>query len=577
MAWVSGSQADTDGVLFRRYVRNATSGPRPGEFVPESIEPVAADPGAPRLVAYYLPQFHPIPENDEWWGKGFTEWRNVARAFPVFEDHYQPRMPGELGYYDLRNADVMRRQVELARQYGLSELCFHFYWFGGKRLLEKPVENWLADPSLDLPFCLCWANENWTRRWDGQDRTVLIAQQHSPEDDLAFIRYVDRYFKDPRYMKVDGKPVLTVYRPGILPDAKATLRRWREEARRMGYPGLYLIATNSFGFGDHTKLGFDALSEFPPHAIMSEDIQQHLRLTSTRTGGQVYSYRSVVEDELEKTTTSGTVHAGVMPGWDNSARRPHNGFIFQGATPALFARWLRHAIGRTAARPAAERFVFINAWNEWAEGAYLEPDIRYGYAWLHALRAARKTIDTNVAIVVHAFYLDVFAEILSAVGNLPRRHKLFVTTVAEHEDTVRRMLDDSGRQYSLLAVENRGRDVRPFLTIMPSVRAEHFDIVLKVHTKKSVHRVDGPIWRNEMISNLLDPGLLARALETFAADPTLGMVGPDGHYLPMSTYFGLIDAEMSSDCALDLASRRYLRSRSLPAPCSWPGRRRSSP
>jgi lipopolysaccharide biosynthesis protein len=539
-------QANSDGALFRRHVLNVTGGARSGEFVQETSAPVDAEPGAPKLVAYYLPQFHPIPENDEWWGKGFTEWRNVARAYPVFEDHYQPRMPGELGYYDLRNTDIIRRQAELAREYGLSAFCFHFYWFGGKRLLEMPIDTFLTTQDIDLEFSLCWANENWSRRWDGGTNELLISQEHSPEDDIAFIRYVDRYFKDRRYMRVEGKPVLTIYRPTIIPDVKATLLRWREEAHRMGYPGLYLIATNSFGFDDHVKLGFDALSEFPPHAIRTPDIQPHLRLASTRAGGHVYSYPSVVENELERATTSLTVHPGVMPGWDNSARRPHNGHIFHGATPALFARWLRHAIGRTVERPAAERFVFINAWNEWAEGAYLEPDIRYGYAWLHALRAARNTDDGNVAIVLHAFYPDVFAEILSVVGNLPERHKLFVTTVAEHEDTVRRMLDESGRLYSLFIVENRGRDVRPFLSVIPTIRAENFDIILKVHTKKSLHRSDGGQWLHDMINKLLDPEVFARGLEAFAADPTLGMIGPDGHYLPMLTYIGENEARVLS-------------------------------
>lgn len=377
----SGSQA-IHARLYEKWVSNAL-----GEYpIDEHVEITRNKPLANisdvQLIAYYLPQFHPIPENDEWWGKGFTEWRNVARAFPNFEGHYQPRIPGELGYYDLRVPQVMKRQVELAQLYGISAFCFHFYWFAGKTLLETPVSTYLENTDLSLPFCLCWANENWSRRWDGSEHEVLMAQQHSPEDDEAFLHHVRKYFADPRYLKIDGRPVLTVYRPSILPDPRATVERWRRLAKEWGYPDLYLIATNSFGFKDYEKLGFDALSEFPPHHIAADNVQFKLEMTSLRTGWRVRNYESVVHSEKARDPGIGRIHPGITMGWDNSARKPAWGDVLHGASPALFHEWLAHCVLRAKSNPADEQLVFVNAWNEWAEGTYLEPDKRFGYAFL---------------------------------------------------------------------------------------------------------------------------------------------------------------------------------------------------
>ena len=374
--------------LFDNWVATALARYGTGDHVPLSESPVSSDLCDVKLIAYYLPQFHPIPENDAWWGAGFTEWRNVARAFPNFEGHYQPRVPGELGYYDLRVPEVMRRQVELARHHGIAAFCFHFYWFGGKTLLEMPTRRFLENPELDLGFCLCWANENWTRRWDGSESSVLIGQQHSPEDDEAFLRHVDTYFRDPRYLKVNGRPVLTVYRPSELPDAAATTARWRALAARLGWPGLYLVATNAFGFTDYAALGFDALSEFPPHGVRVPDLQSVIGTTGFRKPAAIRLYADVVASEIARNAGPGRVHPGVMMAWDNSARRPVEGRIVHGATAAEFAAWLRHAIGRARRNPDGERFVLINAWNEWAEGTYLEPDQRFGYAFLTACAEA---------------------------------------------------------------------------------------------------------------------------------------------------------------------------------------------
>jgi GT2 family glycosyltransferase/glycosyltransferase involved in cell wall biosynthesis len=370
--------------LFEAWVKNALGQYEPNEHIAIARHSPPVELCDVKLIAYYLPQFHPIPENNAWWGEGFTEWRNVARAFPNFEGHYQPRIPGELGYYDLRVPEIMRRQVELARLYGISAFCFHFYWFGGKTLLERPIRHFHESKDLDLPFCLCWANENWSRRWDGSEHEVLIAQQHSAEDDEAFFRHVEQYFRNDRYLKVDGKPVLTVYRPSILPDARATTDRWRRLAAELGYPGLYLIATNAFAFKDYEELGFDALSEFPPHHTAADNVQKSFETTSFRTGWRIRLYEEIVEKEVARDPGPGRIHPGIMMAWDNSARRPMAGEIIHGSTPALFSRWLRHCFNRAQRNPDSEQLVFVNAWNEWAEGTYLEPDKRFGYAFLTA-------------------------------------------------------------------------------------------------------------------------------------------------------------------------------------------------
>lgn len=377
------SDSEFHSMLYDQYVRNSLAQFHPSEYVEIAKSPPGPAGGDMKLIAYYLPQFHPFPENEEWWGKGFTEWRNVARAFPLFDGHYQPRVPGELGYYDLRAPQVMKRQVELAKLYGISAFCFHFYWFAGKRLMELPVDHYLATPELDLPFSFCWANENWSRRWDGSENDILIAQQHSPADDIAFLHEVERYFRDPRYLRIDGRPVLTIYRPSLLPNALETTERLRTEARKLGYPDLYLISTNSFGFLDYQAFGFDALSEFPPHNVNTPNLQGRLRLSKYRSGWRIRHYADVVANERGRSVQAGKVHhPGVMPSWDNSARRPAGGEIIHGSTPALFGKMLDHAIHRAQANPVGQRLVFINAWNEWAEGAYLEPDAKFGYAYL---------------------------------------------------------------------------------------------------------------------------------------------------------------------------------------------------
>lgn len=343
-----------------------------------------------KLIAFYLPQFHPIPENNKWWGEGFTEWTNVKHAQAQFKEHYQPHIPGEMGYYDLLDPNVQHRQVELAKLYGLGGFCFYMYWFGGKLLLEKPIEKWLNDPSLNLPFCLCWANENWTRRWDGLDKEILIGQKYSPEDDLAFIQYVAQYMRDERYIRIDGKPLLLVYRPSLLPSAKATAQRWRTWCQQNGIGDIYLAYTQSFEMVDPGEYEFDAAIEFPPNNTRPPVVTKSVKPLNSNFGCTVFDWRSFVQRSLNFQNPSYKLFRGVCPSWDNTARRKNKSNIFINSSPRGYQEWLANAIVETRSRikNPEERLIFVNAWNEWAEGAHLEPDQKYGYAYLEATRMA---------------------------------------------------------------------------------------------------------------------------------------------------------------------------------------------
>jgi predicted O-methyltransferase YrrM len=343
-----------------------------------------------KVLAFYLPQFYPIDENDAWWGKGYTEWSRVARAKSQFTGHYQPHVPERLGYYDLRHGATRRRQAELARTFGIQGFCYYYYWFGTKTLLERPLTEMLASGEPDFPFCLCWANENWTRRWDGAEHSLLIEQHYGPELDTAFIEDLLPYFRDPRYLRIGGAPVLVVYRPNSIPDPLATLARWRRTARAHGLPSLHLVAALTFGLDDPRPLGFDAAVEFPPHGENRITSACPIEAPDPEFSGHVYDFRSTVQHRLLAPRPPFRLYRTAMAGWDNTARLGHRGVVFHHASPQAYGEWLRAIVQMARREPPDHRLVFVNAWNEWAEGAHLEPDQRFGTAYLEATLAAQR-------------------------------------------------------------------------------------------------------------------------------------------------------------------------------------------
>jgi lipopolysaccharide biosynthesis protein len=501
------------------------------------------------LIAFYLPQFHPITDNDEWWGKGFTEWRNVSRALPQFEGHAQPRLPADLGYYDLRIVDTMRQQAKLASEYGIGAFCFYFYWFSGRTLLEQPLRQWLDDPTLELPFCLCWANENWSRRWDGRSDDILIAQRHSAEDDLAFIAHIAAYLRDSRYLRVEGKPLLLVYRPDLLPDPRQTAQRWRTWCRANQIGEIHIAYVQGFERPDPRDIDFDAAVEFPPNLSNPANLSADQRLINREFAGQVLDWRELAADYCSRPMPAYTLYPGVNAGWDNEPRRPGKGRVYLHAAPRRYRDWLQTTItSRLAGKPASERLVFINAWNEWAEGAVLEPDAALGHAWLDATRralqhAAAPATASDFAsippcVVIHAWYPDVFDELLGSLQATRLPWRIVVTTTADKVDAVRAVMLKRGMQAEIEILDNRGRDILHFLHVASRLLDEGVQVVLKLHTKRSVHRPDGDDWRRELVSRLASPERAARILREFEQDKSLGLVGPDGHLQQLETFWG---------------------------------------
>ncbi len=347
---------------------------------------------AVRVLAFYLPQFHPTPENDLWWGAGFTEWTNVVKARPSYAGHYQPHLPADLGFYDLRTPEALRRQALLARRYGIEGFCVYYYNFGNRRVLSRPVETVLANPDIPFRWCLCWANENWTKHWDGGEREILLEQSYDKATLAAIIADAVAQAADPRYLRVNGRPLFLVYRPLLLPDAPAFAAECRAAFAAAGFAGVHLVYVESMEAVDRAvspaDLGFDACVEFPPHG-RAVPAGSTAEITKPGWTGYRYDYPATVMSFLERDTVPYARYPAVFPSWDNTPRQPLRGTSFDGISPEAFRVYVEEKIEEIRRfQMGDERLLFVNAWNEWAEGAHLEPDAFHGHRWLEALRDA---------------------------------------------------------------------------------------------------------------------------------------------------------------------------------------------
>ncbi len=363
-----------------------------------------------RAIAFHLPQFHPIAQNDQWWGKGFTEWTNVTKTKPSFPGHYQPHLPADLGFYDLRLPEAREAQAALAKQYGIHGFCYYHYWFNGQRLLERPFHEILKSGEPDFPFCLCWANENWSRRWDGCDQEILMGQNYGDDDDIDHIRWLVGAFRDPRYIRIKERPLLMVYKLSHLPNPARTIELWRKEANAQGVGELFICNVEAAAdeHGLVQKCGLDAAVEFAPDWVvlppkkrantLTHQLSRRPRLQklAAQLGlaqpwlnqHRVFSYPELMKNMLGKKPVDYLRFPCVTPSWDNAARRQSDATILEGSSPELYQKWLSAAVKKAKLAQPEDPIVFINAWNEWAEGNHLEPCQRYGHAYLEATREA---------------------------------------------------------------------------------------------------------------------------------------------------------------------------------------------
>ena len=520
-----------------------------------------------KALAFFLPQFHAIPENDEWWGKGFTEWVNTEKAEPRFRIHYQPRRPHKnIGFYDLSKIETLKKQAELAKRHGIYGFCFYHYWFSGKRLLEKPVDMLLEHPEIEMPFCLCWANENWTRTWSGNQKDVMMAQEYSEADRKKFIDDMQKYISDSRYIRINGKPVIVVYNAGEIPERVETFHAWRRRAKEIGIGEILIWTCRT---SNHTAEEMDILDvvdaevEFPPHNLWGYEETWIRDLDLSGKSANIYNYQKLVDiicrNLKEKKAEKIPVYRTSMMGWDNACRRQAGWTTYYAYSPKSFYDWNAALVSDARNKfKEEERFIFVNAWNEWAEGTYLEPDEKYGYVNINTFSKAvfdlpyKERIlltsqveidelsslkeDTQIAVQCHIYYMDTVESIIKSLKTIPYRFDCYVTTDSiEKKQKLEEIFVAEGIQKVQVDIyPNQGRDVAPFLLQMKTCYKK-YKYICHIHSKKTSTSGYGDFWRDYLYKHLFGSERNIQAIfNLFEKDKTIGLIYPDTYPILMN-------------------------------------------
>ncbi len=519
----------------------------------------------PRLVAFYLPQFHPIKENDIAWGKGFTEWANVTAGEPRFIGHQQPFLPADLGFYDLRIEENIENQIKMAKKHGIYAFCFYYYWFGGVKLLEKPLDVFLNHKEWDFKFMICWANENWTRRWDGHENEVIIAQKYLKSDPLKFIKDVEHILLDPRYIRQNNKPLIAIYRGLDLQRTANYAQVWREYFKKKHNLGLEIVTMFNRERTDPRSLGFDSGVEFAPmtdrikngyNRATEKSPKWKNKLLDPMFDGYIADYRALFSDSVLKESFEFPTYKCVTPSWDNEARKKGtDSLTLYGANPDLYALWLDYVLASETAQ-AKSPLVFINAWNEWAEGAVLEPSNHLGYSVLNRTRevlakysdnkanlnafpqySIKKGKATKLAVIVHIYqekdwsYIQGRLKILEGIN-----HDLYVTVTEKDRKILNTILRQSPNSVAQI-VPNRGRDILPFLHVAQRIRNLNYQYILKLDTKRFAGGGDDQEQFEEIIDKLL-PSKDHVTVIMAKLGQGGSLIGPAGHYVSLNKYMG---------------------------------------
>ena len=505
-----------------------------------------------KTIALYLPQYHSIKENDKWWGKDFTEWKNVKKAKPLYKGHHQPRIPGDetnyLGYYNLTNPRTIKEQVKLAKSHGIYGFGIYYYWFSGKRLLELPLNILLNNKDIIIKFFLIWANENWTKRWDGKDNEILIKQDYKENDPENFIKDIMIYLNDERYIRINEKLVIGIYEPKKIPNLEKDLSIWRKKAREFGIGELYIIcALNQYEIKDFDNMkSIDAIYQFSPRDSLNYNIKYD----------EKFLYTATLYKEFDNNYSNNIdFYKGSMLEFDNTARKKKDYVIFQNYSPEQFYMLNRKIIEWTTLKyNNTNRFVFVNAWNEWGEGTYLEPDEKYGYASINALSKAifnisynnhnynlsHLMVDPKIAIQAHIYYEDLIEEMINKINNIPVKYDLFISTNSikiKHIINIYIKKLSNLNNYEILICENKGRDVLPLLLQLNNNIIKKYKYFCHIHTKKTTFTNFGDDWRKYLLENILgSKDIVSEILTDFENNDKLGFIFPENYYKVLLEY-----------------------------------------